>query len=98
MKVIGCNAGSELTCQNGAVCLSNGSCSCITGFTGQTCASCKSLQFFFDFMTTVVFLKLVIGCNAGGSLQCRNGATCSSNGSCICSLGFIGTTCSNCKL
>ena len=33
------------------------------------------------------------GCNAGGSLACQNGGSCSNNGICICVLGYTGSTC-----
>ena len=36
---IGCNAGGSLTCLNGGTCQSSGSCLCLSGFSGLTCAT-----------------------------------------------------------
>ena len=46
---------------------------------------------------SIIFLKLVIGCNAGDCLTCTNGGECLSNGTCSCKLGFSGKQCQDCK-
>lgn len=38
------------------------------------------------------------GCNKGGNFSCQNGAKCLQSGSCLCSSGFTGSHCENCKI
>ena len=37
-----------------------------------------------------------MGCSAGGIYACQNGGTCNA-GTCVCVLGYTGTTCQQCK-
>ena len=77
----------------------DGTCICLSGFTGSSCVDSKPLQIQKLGRSTISFKTVcpeeTFGDNCQQECQCQNGASCNHvDGTCICSAGYTGTTCS----
>ena len=94
-----------MTCScNGGFCDPvDGTCVCLSGFTGSNCIDSKPFQVQKLARSTNSFITVcpegMFGDNCGQECQCQNGASCNHvDGTCICSAGYMGITCSECWL
>ena len=49
------------------------------------------------FVILLILMYKDFNCNSGGLCSCLNRGKCTSNGKCICEIGFTGLTCSSCN-
>ena len=90
-------------CLNGGKCVDTDeedilfTCNCASGYSGKTCA-----QIITSCSTTAT--TATMNCSNQNSYsceksnKCQNGGTCSTTtGQCICSFGYSGTYCEDCK-
>lgn len=81
-------------CANGGTCTSPGVCSCVSGWSGTRCGTCKTLPTHFEELTgSYRLVYTLVVCTSA----CLNGGTCTGPNTCTCTAGRNGAVCQNCK-
>jgi len=99
-NMFGIDCAMTCSCNGGFCDPVDGTCVCLSGFIGSNCIDSKLFQVQKLTRSTNYFITVcpegTFGDNCEQECQCQNGANCNHvDGTCVCSAGYMGTTCSD---